>query len=140
MSVEENKSILRNQHVEELFNKGNLSIADEIVSPDYVYHGPIGEFKGPEGLKQIVQMWRNAFPDGRFKVDDMVAEGDKVAVRYTWTGTHQGELMGIAATGKQVTMTAAYFYCFENGKEVEAMPYSDMSALYQQLGVTPPTE
>jgi steroid delta-isomerase-like uncharacterized protein len=121
-----------------MFNEGNLSIADEIISPDYVYHGPVGEFKGPEGVKQMVQTFRVAFPDGTFKIDDMVGEGDKVAVRYTWTGTHKGELMGIAPTGKEVTMTAAYFYHFENGKEVEALPYSDMSALYQQLGITPP--
>jgi steroid delta-isomerase-like uncharacterized protein len=138
MSVEENKATLLNKHLK-MFNEGNLSIADEIISPKYVYHGPVGEFKGPEGVKQMVQTFRVAFPDGTFTIDDMVGEGDKVAVRYTWTGTHKSELMGIAPTGKQITMTAAYFYRFENGKEVEALPYSDMSALYQQLGITPPT-
>ena len=140
MSVEENKATLRSKHVEELFNKGDLSVADEIIAPNHVVHVPLGEFKGPEGLKQIVQMWRNAFPDGRFTIDDMVAEGDKVAVRYTWTGTHSGEYSGIAPTGKKVTMTAAFFYRFEGGKEVETLPYSDMLALYQQLGVTPPSQ
>ena len=140
MSVEENKATLRSQHVEELFNKGNLSVADEIISADYVCHHPSGiEFKGPEGVKQLVAMARNAFPDLHFTIDDMVAEGDKVAVRYTYTGTHKGEYMGIAPTGKQVTMTAANFYRFEGGKEVEDLPYSDSLALYQQLGVSPPT-
>ena len=138
MSVGENKATLR-RVVEEVFNKGNLAAVPELIATNYVYHSPFVELKGPEGLKQMVQVWRNAFPDGRFTIDDMVAEEDKVAVRYTWTGTHKGEYRGIAPTGKQVTMTAAFFYKFENGKEVEALPFSDSLSLYQQLGVTPPT-
>ena len=139
MGVEENKVTLRYKHVEELFNKGNLSIADEIISPNYVYHSPAGEYKGPEGVKQMVQAWRDAFPDGRFVIDDMVGEGDKVAVRYTMTGTHKGDYMGIPPTGKHVNITAAFFYSFENGKEVEALPFSDSLSLFQQLGISPPS-
>jgi predicted SnoaL-like aldol condensation-catalyzing enzyme len=83
MSVEQNKETLRRYHIEELFNKGNLAIADKIISPDYVYHGPGGtEFKGPEGVKQMVAGFRTAFPDVHYMIEDMVAEGDKVAVRY----------------------------------------------------------
>jgi len=138
LSVEENKAVIHHQHVEELFNKGNLAVADEIIAPDYIYHGPLGEFKGPEGVKQMVKTFRTAFPDVHFTIDDMVAEGDKVAVRYTWTGTFTGDLMGIAPTGKQVTMASAYFYRFADGKEVEATPYADMLSFYQQLGISPP--
>jgi steroid delta-isomerase-like uncharacterized protein len=139
MSTEENKATLRSKHIEELFNKGNLSVADEIISADYVYHSPLGiEFKGPEGVKQMVSTARNAFPDLHFIIDDMVAEGDKVAVRYTYTGTHKGEYMGIAPTGKKINLIMAVFYRFVDGKEVEALSYSDMLALYQQLGVSPP--
>ncbi len=138
MSVEENKAVVR-RHVEELFNKGDLSVADEIISADYVYHSPLGmEFKGPEGVKQMVAMARDAFPDIHFTIDDMVAEGDVVAVRYTYTGTHKGEYMGIAPTGKKINLTTAIFYRFVDGKEVEALSYGDTLALFQQLGVSPP--
>ena len=139
MSTEENKAKQRRVW-EEVFNKGDLSVADELIATNYVYHGPMGmEYKGPEGFKQMVTMTRTAFPDLHVTIDDMVAEGDKVVSRYTMTGTHKGEYMGIAPTGKQVTMTAANFYRFEGGKEVEDLPYSDSLALYQQLGVSPPT-
>ncbi len=139
MSTEEkNKAILRRQHVEELFNKGNLSIADEIISPEYVYHSPTGEVKGPEGIKQMVTTFRTAFPDGRFIIDDMVAEGDKVAVRYSWTGTFKGEYMGISPTGKKANLTSAIFYRFKSGKEVEAISFSDSLTMYQQLGIPIP--
>ena len=136
MSVEENKAIVH-RHVE-VFNKGDLSIADEIISNDYEYHGPMGEFKGVDGFKQIVIAVRTALPDIHFKIDDMVAEGDKVAVRYTWTGTFKGKFGDIEPTGKQINMTSAYFYRFADGKEVEATPYADMLSFYQQLGVSPP--
>jgi steroid delta-isomerase-like uncharacterized protein len=138
MSVEQNKETLRHIHVEELFNKGNLAVADEIISPDYVYHGPMGELKGPAGIKQIVTIWRTAFPDGKYVIEDMVAEGDKVAVRYSWTGTFKGEGMGIAPTGKKVNLTEVIFYRFAGGKEVEAINYIDMLTFYRQLGVPIP--
>lgn len=138
MSVqEENKAILRHKHVEELFNKGNSAVADEIISPDYVYHGAAGETKGPEGVKQMVTTLRTAFPDVHFTIDDMVAEGDNVAVRYTWTGTHRGEYMGISPTGKQMSVTMAGFYRFAGGKELDVVTYVDMLNFYQQLGVVP---
>jgi len=140
MSVEENKAILRHKHEEELFNKGNLAVADEIISPDYVYHSVVGEIKGPEGVKQMVTTLRAAFPDIHFTIDDMVAEGDDVAVRYTWTGTHRGEYMGIAPTGKQINVKMGCFYRFAGGKEVELVTYVDMLSLFQQLGATPPSQ
>ena len=75
----------------------------------------------------------------REHIERLVAEGDMVAFRVNMRGTHKGEFMGIAPTGKQITMASAFFYRFEGGKEVEALPYSDTLALFQQLGVSPPT-
>ena len=138
MSAEENKAVLH-RLAEEIFNKGNISVVDEIIAPDYVFHGPVGmEYKGPEGFKQMVTMYRNAFPDLHMTVEDMVAEGDKVAHRLTIRGTHKGELMGIAPTGKQVTITGIIIVRFVGGKEVEAWSTMDLLGMMQQLGVAPP--
>jgi len=138
MSAEENKAVLH-RLAEEIFNKGNISVVDEIIAPDYVFHGPVGmEYKGPEGFKQMVTMYRNAFPDLHMTVEDMVAEGDKVAQRITIRGTHKGELMGIAPTGKQVTITGIIIVRFVGGKEVEAWSTMDLLGMMQQLGVAPP--
>jgi len=138
MSTEENKAKQRRVW-EEAFNKGDLSVADELFAPNYVYHGPIGmEYKGPEGFKQMVTMFRNAFPDLHVTVEDMVAEGDKVVSRFTFTGTHKGELMGIAPTGKQVTIAGTVIVRWVGGKEVEAWGSEDLLGMMQQLGVVPP--
>ncbi len=137
MSVEENKATLR-RVVEEIFNKGNMSVVPELIGTGYVYHSPFGEFKGPEGFTQFVNMTRNAFPDIHMTLDDMVGEGDKLAVRLSWRGTFKGKFGDIEPTGKPVNMSAAYFYRFEGGKEVDAMPYADMLSMYQQMGVSIP--
>ena len=138
MSTEENKAKQR-RIWEEVLNQGDLSVADEIIPPNYVYHGPMGmEFKGPEGFKQIITMYRTAFPDIHITVDDMVAEGDKVVSRITARGTHKGELMGIAPTGKQIIITGIYISRYVGGKEVEVWASSDMLGMMQQLGVAPP--
>ena len=138
MSTEENKAMLRRVW-EEVFNKGDLAVANEIMVPNYVYRGPMGqELKGPEGFKQVVTMFRTAFPDLHATVEDMFAEGDKVAHRATIRGTHKGDLMGIAPTGKQVTVSATVISRFVGGKEVEAWANIDMLAMFQQLGVSPP--
>jgi steroid delta-isomerase-like uncharacterized protein len=139
MSKEEKNKALIRRHVEELFNQGRLEIADEIISSDYVLHHPVyGEVKGPEGFKKMFMENRKTFPDIHFTIDDMVAEGDKVAVRYTMTATHKGELMGIPPTGKKISIQSAFFYRFKDGKEVEALTYSDNLSLFQQLGIKPP--
>ena len=137
MSTEENKAVLR-RNCEEAFNKGDLAVADENIAPNYVYHGSGGqEFKGPEGFKQFITMLRTAFPDLHLTVEDMVAEGDKVAHRLTIRGTHKGEFMGIAATGKQATTTAITISRFAGGKEVEAWSSLDLLGIMQQLGAAP---
>ncbi len=105
MSTEENKAIARRMY-EEIHNKGNLAAADGLVTADFVDHNSPepGLPAGPEGIKQTFSMFLTAFPDFNTTVEDMVAEGDKVVARLTMRGTHKSELMGIAPTGRQVTM------------------------------------
>lgn len=140
MSKEEkHKTLLRTRHIADVFNKGKLEVADEIISPDYVFHqGPLGEFKGPEGFKRMVTMARTAMPDIHYTIDDMIAEGDRVAVLYTMTGTFTGKLGEIPPTGKRVNMKQVFFYRFKDGKEVEALPLHDANELNRQLGINPP--
>lgn len=138
MSKEEkNKATIR-RVFEEIFNKGNLSIAGEMIAPEWVYHGPLGEFKGVEGFKQIVGGVRQAFPDVHMTIDDMVAEGDKLAIRFTITGTSKGEFRGIPPTGKRVALPISIIYRFAGGKEVEAWESFDMFDFFKQLGIKPP--
>ena len=138
MSTEENKAKIR-RIVEEVSNKGNMAVADEIIAKNYVFHGSGGqEFKGPEGFKQYMTMMRNAFPDLHITLEDIVAEGDKVMHRARMRGTFEGEIMGIAPTGKQVDMSVVTVSRFAGGKEAEAWQYADTLAMYQQMGVTPP--
>ena len=139
MSTEANKAVLRPIY-KEVFNKGNLAVVDEVVAVDYVYHGPGGRTaKGPAGLKEVVTAFRAAFPDVRIMAENMVAEGDYVAHRASITGTHRGNLRGIAPTGKRVTSATNTISRFAGGKEAEAWEEYDMLSLLQQLGVAPPT-
>ena len=138
MSVEENKANVRRMN-DEVFSQGNLAIVDELVVPDFVLH-TTPETKGPEALKQYVAATRNAFPDLHITIEDMVAEGDMVAVQYMMRGTFTGEMAGIAPTGKQMAFPHAGFARFKDGKQVEVWPYMDSLALYQQLGIPIPTQ
>lgn len=140
MSAEENKALLRRE-MEEVWNKGNLAVVDELVANNFVLHDPSQpiEVRGPEGLKQYVTAFRTGFPDLHITFEDMVAEGDKVATRLTLRGTHKGELAGIPATGKQVTITSMSIDRLEAAKFVETFVSADTLGLLQQLGVVPPT-
>jgi len=139
MSIEENKENAR-RAVEEVLNKGDLSLADELVDANYIGHQPgLPDFKGPEGFRQYMTMMRTAFPDIHLTIEDTVAEGDKVVMRYTGRGTHKGDLMGIAPTGKQITITGMVISRHVGGKQVEAWVAMDQLGMLQQLGVAPPT-
>ena len=138
MSTEDNKALVRRLY-EEVFNRGNLSTVDELLAADYIDHTALpGTSPGPEGLKQFISMFRAAFPDLHFTIEDMIAEGDTVVVRQTYRGTHQGNLMGIPPTGKQVTISALHIYRVAGGKIVEGWVNSDDLGMMQQLGVIPP--
>jgi steroid delta-isomerase-like uncharacterized protein len=136
-SAEQNKAIAR-RYVEEAINKGNLAALDEVIDATYVYHEPgTPETHGPEGLKQLIMMYRNAFPDLHIAVEDMVAEGDKVVARGTAHGTHKGELMGTPPTGKQVAVTTITVLRFAGGKVAEEWEVYDALGMMQQLGLAP---
>lgn len=136
MSTEQNKSIIR-RYIEEIWSNGNLEAADEIVDEAFLFHGPIRELEGREALKQFVAGIHTAIPDIHFTIEDSVAEGDRVAFRWTMTGTHTGELMGIAATGKRFTVSGTTIARLSGGKMAEVWLYWDRLSLLQQLGLMP---
>ena len=130
MSTEENKAIqLRFQ---DIWNQGDFSIIEEIFNKDYLNHSV--KVKGFESIRQFVTVYRSAFPDVKFTIEDQVAEGDKVVMRYTITGTHKGEFQGIAPTGKSIQITGMAIHRIANGKIVEIWANWDALGLLQQLG------
>ena len=134
MSGEENKALLRRLYNEAL-NKGNLAVVDEIIAPDYVRHGLApGARPGPDSTKQVFTMMRTAFPDLSIEVNPLVGKGDMVAAQLTHRGTHKGEFMGIAPTGKQVTVTTIGIYRFASSKLKEAWINMDELGMLKQLG------
>lgn len=140
MSAEENKAIVRRVY-DEIMNKGNLNMADELFAKEYVYRSPGSpEVRGPEGFKQLVSMYRDAFPDfSQTVVGDLIAEGDTVVSRWTASGTHQGELMGISASGKHIKIDGVVITRLAGGKVVEDWELVDLVSLLQQLGGALPT-
>lgn len=138
MQSEENKAITR-RFLEEIFAGGNLELVEELFAPDFVLHDPSvpQEVRGVEALKQYITMYRTAYPDTRFTVEDQIAEGDRVVTRWTGQGTQQGELMGIPPTGKQVTVTGIELDRISGGKIEETWVNYDALGMMQQLGVAP---
>jgi len=134
----ENKALVRRAY-EEIWSKGNLAVVEELYAPNFVLHDPAAPgVQGPEGLKQLITMNRTGFPDLKLAVVDQIAEGDKVVTHWTGTGTHQGEMMGIPATGKQGTVTGTTISRIAGGKIVEETTNWDTLGMLQQLGVIPP--
>lgn len=133
-----NKALAR-RIVEEAFTAGRLEVVDELVARDYVGHDPSlpEDARGPEGVKELIAGYRAAFPDIRVTVEDQIAEGDRVVTRWAATGTHQGELMGMPATGKQGTVTGITIDRIADGKIVESWDNWDTLGLMQQLGAVP---
>ena len=110
---------LTRTYVHQVWNQGKLELVDELVAPGCRTHDPAapgGEFAGPEGVKQLVAMYRSAFPDTEFELKDLIEQGDKVVARITATGTHKGTLMGIAPTGKRVSIGGIMITQFRDGE------------------------
>jgi steroid delta-isomerase-like uncharacterized protein len=142
MSTEENKALLR-RSVEEIFSaQGDLDVADEIYAPNYVGHNPLDseDVRGPEGAKEQARMYRNAFPDVRLNIEEQIAEGDRVVTRWIGSGTHQGEMMGIAPTGNQIRVDGITISRIQDGKVVEDWELFNALGLMQQLGAVPTPE
>lgn len=137
MSTERNKALVR-RLVDEVQNRGTIAAVDEIAAPTFVNHSaPPGVPSDREGVKQITLLFRRAFPDGAMTVEDMIAEGDTVATRKTFRGTHQGEFMGIPPTGRRVAIELIDVVRVVDGRVVEHWNVVDNLGLLQQLGVLP---
>ena len=138
MSAEQNKAVTL-RFVDEFWAKGNLNIADELLADNYVNHKPPpGVASNREGYKQWGSIFHSAFEDVSSTGHDVIAEGDKVAVRWTFNGTHKGEFMGVPATDKQVALNGITVVRLVDGKCVEDWTEMDAMGLMQQLGAVPP--
>jgi steroid delta-isomerase-like uncharacterized protein len=136
MSTENNKTTIR-RVFEEVVNNGNFGVADELVGPAYVNHGVPVPAQGPEALRMAIGMFRAAFPDIKVTLENVVAEGERVATHGYFTGTHQGDFNGIPPTGKAIKVAYIDLWRLENGKAAENWVQMDMVGLMQQLGVMP---
>ncbi len=138
MSTQENKALIRRGT--EVLNRGNMTeistTLDELFVPDFVRHDPAGGFRSREDYKQFVFSLLAALP-GQFTIEDLIAEGEKVVLRYTFHGTHQGQWRGVPPTGKPVTFTGIFIYRILEGKIVEGWENADALGLVRQLGLIP---
>lgn len=135
MSAETNKAVVRRLFEEVM--KGNLSVADELIAEDYAQHSVLGIPDGREGFKQFFVAFAAAAPDAHFVIDDVIAEGDKVVIRLTVTGTQTGALQGIPPTGKTFSMKGIDIFRLVDGRIVEHWDAVDQLGMLQQLGVIP---
>lgn len=134
---EQSKEIYRRM-VEEVVNQGKFEVVEELFHPDYVDHAaPPGAPGGLEGVKAIFGMFRGAFPDVKFTIDDMVADGDIVATRVHGEGTQNGPFMGVPPTGKHAVWRSVGFFRVRDGKIVEHWGIPDLFGLMVQLGIIP---
>lgn len=137
MAARDNEKLAR-RAFDEIWSKGKLELADELIAPDFVGHPPgQDEFHGPEGSKQFIKTMRTGFPDARFDIEDMVAGDRTVALRWTMTGTHEGKFNGIEPTGKEVELTGQTILTIEDGKAVEGYTTFDRLEMMQQLEAVP---
>jgi steroid delta-isomerase-like uncharacterized protein len=137
---EENKEKMR-RVLEEAFGQGKKEVVDEVLDSDFVCWDPnseTGEIRGAETIKGEIEYFRNAFPDFYWRVEEQVAEGDRVTTRYTLGGTHQGEFFGVPGTGKRIEITGINIDRFDdNGKLVEEWAEYDLLGAMQQMGAIP---
>lgn len=121
---------------DEFFSKGNASIVEELIAVDFINHDPLpGQEKTREALKAFLPIFRAAFPDLVFTNEVILADRDFVAHRVLMTGTHRGEYLGVAPTGKQVTIRSHDFQRWEDGLMKELWSIADAISLMQQLGL-----
>lgn len=138
MSAEQNKHSVQ-RAFDGLFSRGELALADELVSADFLNHeAPSGAPRGPAGLRQLVTLLRTAFPDIHYEVQELLADDDLVAARTILRGTHLGPFMGIPPTGQPVVQEQIHILRFAGGKIIEHRAVRDDVGMLQQLGVIPP--
>lgn len=135
---EQNKATAK-RFYEEVFNRQNVNVVDELCAPNFVDHTAApGQAPGLQGLKEIMRVYFKGFPDIRVTVDEMIADGDAVATRFSGTATHKGELFGTAPTGRAITFHGIDFLHFKNGKVTDAWHQGDDVIAMMQLGVKLP--
>ena len=130
----ENKALIR-RWFEEVWTKGRADAIDEMLASDSIIHGLGDEAMGPAGFKTFHSAYRSAFPDVTVHVDDVVAEGDMVALRWTAAATHRGHLMGLAPTGQSARFGGMGIVRVRDGKIVESWNVFDQLGMFKQLGV-----
>ena len=136
--LEENKAMYR-RLIQELDN-GNFEIIDELCAPEFISHFPGSpKPRNREEHKQVIRSFYTAFPDLRHTIEDLIAEDDRVVIRVTDRGTHEGEFLGIAPTGKEVAFSAIGVARVADGKFVETWVDLDWASIFQQIGTVPPT-
>jgi steroid delta-isomerase-like uncharacterized protein len=137
MSAEENKAIV--ERFWKVWEEGNIDLVDELLAADHVNHNPAtpDQPAGAEGVREVVTMFRSAMPDLKVVIEDMIAEGDKVVVRYTLEGTHEGELFGVPPTGRRLSIKSIAVERVSEGKLREHWRITDSLDMMQQLGVVP---
>jgi steroid delta-isomerase-like uncharacterized protein len=134
--MSDNKKTIR-RYYEEVFNQGRLEVLDEIVAADHVEHNPLpGQTQGIEGLKQRVAMLRAAF-NPQFTLEDVLAEGDKVVVRWSNRGTHLADFFGVPATGRTVVASGIDIHLLRDGKMAEHWDVVDIFGVMMQIGGIP---
>jgi steroid delta-isomerase-like uncharacterized protein len=148
MTPEEN-TVMFQRIWDELFNQRKLEVVDELFAPDFVNHVRVVQVReappppfppGPAHMKQLVTTLTTAFPDSHFTVEDIIATGDKVVGRITWSGTHKGDFLGIPPTGKAFKVSHIQIFRFAGGKIVEHWAVRDDLGMLRQLGLIPPLE
>lgn len=132
-----NSEILIRTFIEEAFNKGNLSVLDEVIHPDYQYLSPDSQLKGIDSLREFIQAFRNAFPDLILEIDDFFSSSDRTCTAFTLKGTHRNEFMGISATQKSVEIQGMVMSRIKDNKILEDREILDNLTFFQQLGVVP---
>ncbi len=140
MSSQENKSVVRRLIEtlnERVWPSGDFTVADALISPQYVYHEPANPIAGHEGFRQLVDTYRTAFPDTQFTIEDQIAEGDLVLTRMTVRGTHTGPLMGIPASGRPIEVSVLSLMRVIGGRVVEEWERFDTAHLLAQVGALP---
>ena len=141
MSTATNKAIV-SRYNEQMWNQGRLDLADEFLAEDVVEHGApqIPGMNGRDSLKAIIGGMRKSLPDIQVTIHEVIAEDDKVVTYWTMKATHQGELMGVPPTGKQLTNVGVGIYRLANARIVEIRVFADNLGFMQQLGVVPTPE
>lgn len=135
MSIEQNKAV--NYRIfEEIWGERNFALVDELIDADYVQHGDgTNEYKGREDFRQFIKSFIDGFPDLSVKLEDVIAEGDKVVSRVTISGTHQGNFKRIAPTGKEFVIAGIFIIRYAGGKAIEAWLVKDQLLMMLQMGV-----